>query len=547
LIEIARALLYHSGLDYRFWAEAFATASYVYNRVHVKSGGSKTPFERVHVKSGGSKTPFELFYGYKPDTSLIKVFGCEAWTLDFDSKKLDEKSIKCIFIGYGDALLSGHSVRGYRLLLPDGRVIIRRHVRFVEDSFPAKHGFLQNNVAVEIAEFDVVFREVLQNVMNDYVDAPDVDLIPHVVNNDLVIPNGDVEDLQDDEYVPLSNVQNPVSLANVRPTRDRRPPQRYGFYEEDVGLLVHALVGVVDLSAEDAFKDVLWKSSMEKEMSALISNDTWENVQVLDSDVVPISCRWNFNVKRNGTHKSRLVVRGCFDKDNVDKYAPTAPLFLLRLFWILTFSFCLVFRKQFDIPNAFTRASIDRDVFIRLPYPFDKVVKLKKALYGLKDSPRLWNSAFSSFLKFLGYESYKLQPCFFFKRVKGVIVSLLLLYVDDLLGSFLDKKMEEEFCIQLDRKFSVRIEKGLDFLGIGIEDHGNYVYLDQKAFTMNLLEKFGMNDCNPAMMPYVSGLNLKRSTTNNLPDLPFLSCIGSLLYLVQGIRFDLCWIVCFFG
>jgi hypothetical protein len=52
-----------------------------------------------------------------------------------------------------------------------------------------------------------------------------------------------------------------------------------------------------------------------------------------------------------------------------------------------------------------------------------------------------------------------------------------------------------------------------------------------------------MKDCNPAMMPYVSGLNLKRYTTSNLPDFPFLSCIGSLLYLVQGIRMDLCWIV----
>jgi hypothetical protein len=64
----------------------------------------------------------------------------------------------------------------------------------------------------------------------------------------------------------LSNVQNAVSPANVRPARDRRPPQRYGFYEEDVGLLVYALVGIVDLSAEDAFKDVLRKSSMEKDL-----------------------------------------------------------------------------------------------------------------------------------------------------------------------------------------------------------------------------------------------------------------------------------------
>ena len=54
--------------------------------------------------------------------------------------------------------------------------------------------------------------------------------------------------------------------------------------------------------------------------------------------------------------------------------------------------------------------------------------------------------------------------------------------------------------------FSVRVEKGIDFFGIGIEDQ---VYLDQKAFPMNLLEQFGMKDCNPTMMPYVSGLNLK--------------------------------------
>jgi hypothetical protein len=47
--------------------------------------------------------------------------------------------------------------------------------------------------------------------------------------------------------------------------------------------------------------------------------------------------------------------------------------------------------------------------------------------------------------------------------------------------------------------FSVRIEKGLDFLGIGIEDHGEYVYLVKRY---HFLEQFGMKDCNPpAMMP----------------------------------------------
>jgi hypothetical protein len=202
-----------------------------------------------------------------------------------------------------------------------------------------------------------------------------------------------------------------------------------------------------------------------------------------------------------------------------------------------------MFRKQFDIPNAFTRADIQRDVFIRLPFPFDKVVKLKKALYRLKDSPKLWNSAFSSFLKSLGYESFMLQPCFFFKRVSGRVVSLLLLYVYDLLGSFLDKWMEQEFYDHLNKKFSVRVEKGLDFLGIGIKDCGDFVLLDQISFAENILEQFKMKDCNPTMLPYASGLNLMKSKGGKLSDFPFLSCIGSLLYLVQGTRFDLCWIV----
>ncbi len=143
---------------------------------------------------------------------------------------------------------------------------------------------------------------------------------------------------------------------------------------------------------------------------------------------------------------SRLPQRYVF-YDDVDQFAPISQLFLLRILWIFTLSLGLMFRKQIDIPNAFTGADIERDVFIRLPFPFDKVVKLKKALYGLNDSPKpkLWNSAFSSFLKSLGYESFMLQPCFFFKRVSGRVVSLLLLYVDDLhlLGSFLDTWMEQ--------------------------------------------------------------------------------------------------------
>ena len=94
------------------------------------------------------------------------MFGFEAWTLSCDTKKLDEKSIKCIFfIGYGDALMYGKFIRGYRLRSPDGRGIIRRHVRFV-DSFLAKNGFLNGNITIELVEFDSVVQEIFKMLKN---------------------------------------------------------------------------------------------------------------------------------------------------------------------------------------------------------------------------------------------------------------------------------------------------------------------------------------------------------------------------------------------
>jgi hypothetical protein len=93
-----------------------------------------------------------------------------------------------------------------------------------------------------------------------------------------------------------------------------------------------------------------------------------------------------------------------------------------------------------------------------------------------------------------------IEPCFFYKPINSKVVSLLLLYVDDLLGSFLGEKMKEEFSI-LNRIDNVLFElkNVLDFLVIGIEDH---VYLNQKSIIH--YEFIGTNDCNPTMMQYVS-------------------------------------------
>ena len=54
------------------------------------------------TKSLDIKTSFEVFYGYKLEATHLRVFGCKdfAHVPKDESRKLDAKSIKCIFIGY---------------------------------------------------------------------------------------------------------------------------------------------------------------------------------------------------------------------------------------------------------------------------------------------------------------------------------------------------------------------------------------------------------------------------------------------------------------
>ncbi len=113
-----------------------------------------------------------------------------------------------------------------------------------------------------------------------------------------------------------------------------------------------------------------------------------------------------------------------------ETYAPTVRAEYVRLFHV----FCVEEGfpiGQFDVPQAFLKADIDYDIFVYPPkgqsdFP-GQLLKLRRALYGGKQSAYLWFSMINSFLLELGFTPSPLDSCFY-RRADA----LLILYCDDL-------------------------------------------------------------------------------------------------------------------
>ena len=103
-------------LPNQFWAEVVATSVYLLNISSTKAVMNRTPYEAWHVR--------------KPFVSHLRIFSCVAYALKHPQirQKLDEKSAKCIFIGYCT------QSKAYKLYNPiSKKILARRDVIFNEN------------------------------------------------------------------------------------------------------------------------------------------------------------------------------------------------------------------------------------------------------------------------------------------------------------------------------------------------------------------------------------------------------------------------------
>ena len=92
-----------------------------------------------------------------------------------------------------------------------------------------------------------------------------------------------------------------------------------------------------------------------------------------------------------------------------------------------------------DVKTAFLHGDLEEVIYMAQPEGFVKtrkenlVCRLKKSLYGLKQSPRQWYKRFDSYMLKINFRRCLKDCCVYYHVFEDGMIILLLLYVDDML------------------------------------------------------------------------------------------------------------------
>ncbi|KAL5834699.1 hypothetical protein ACOSQ4_014196 [Xanthoceras sorbifolium] len=510
LNERARSMRLHAGLPKMLWAEAVNTAAYLINR------GPSVPLD------GG--IPEEVWSGKEVNISHLRVFGCISY-VHIDSaerSKLDAKSNKCVFVGYGGDEF------GYRFWDYENRKIVRsRDVIFNENLMYKDRSIAElssSTTEAETKEF-AEFEEI---------SGSDVQISPETVQEEPSAP-----ELRRSSRVPKPIQRYSPSLHYLLLTDSGEPE----CYDEA-------------MQVEDSVK---WESAMRDEMDSLMSNQTWELAE-LPPGKKALHNKWVFRIKEehngNKRYKARMVVKGFQQKEGIDYneiFSPVVKLTTIRLVLKIVAAENLHL-EQLDVKTAFLHGDLEEEIYMRQPEGFKEagkenlVCRLKKSLYGLKQAPRQWYKKFDSFMSSSGFTRCQADHCCYIKRFDNSFI-ILLLYVDDMLVAGSDMQEIMNLKRELSKQFAMKdLGAAKQILGMRIkrDTKSETLLLSQAEYIKKVLSRFNMQDAKPVSTPLGVHFRLSKEQSpkteeerTHMAKVPYASAIGSLMYAMVCTRPDI--------
>ena len=132
VVETGLTLMTTSSVPKEYWPYAFATAVYLINRMPTPVLSMVSPFQKLFQQS--------------PNYEKLRVFGslCFPWLRPYTRHKLDDRSQRCVFLGYSTTQSAYHCLH-----IPTGRIYVSRHVQFDEAVFPFSEISMRQCVVVE--------------------------------------------------------------------------------------------------------------------------------------------------------------------------------------------------------------------------------------------------------------------------------------------------------------------------------------------------------------------------------------------------------------
>jgi hypothetical protein len=304
-----------------------------------------------------------------------------------------------------------------------------------------------------------------------------------------------------------------------------------------------------------------WRKAMGEELAVMCKFDVYDLVP-RPYGVNVVSCRWVF-AKKLDVHgrierlKARLCARGFSQvagEDFTDTFAPTGRLRVLRAMLAEASGRKDVFTRQWDVTSAFLHSPTDTDIYMEappgsLPRGDDRVWKLKRGIYGLRQAGHLFHHLVDEVLTGAGAVRSDADECFYILR-RGDAWVKILCYVDDFAVTSNSESLYDEIWQKVQAVLDIKdLGKLRLFLGIHVTyDFDGSISIDQQHYIKQVLTRLGMT-ATPGVgpkSPMAAGTKAKLGPGGaDLcdEDVPYKTAVGALFWIARGSRFDIAYAV----
>ncbi|GKA83208.1 putative RNA-directed DNA polymerase [Tanacetum coccineum] len=436
------------------------------------------------------------FWDYALDSAtciLNMVWGCEALVKRDTPNKIQQRSVKCIFIGY-----QKEAMGYYFYFPPENKIVVARYAEFFEKN--------------------LITQEVSGRAM-------------------------DLEEIQDEDTSPseiTSEIPMKVEEADEHSLGDLNETTSYkaAMLDSESNKWIDAM----NAEIQSMMDNMVWVL-VDLPLGCKTVGSKWILKKKTDMDGIVY------------TYKARLVAKGYIELYGIDyeeTFSPVADISAIRILISITAYYDYEI-WQMDIKTTFLNGYLDKDIYMVQPEGFvdpnhpRKVCKLKRSIYGLKQASRRWNKRFSEEIKRFGFAQNLDEPCVY-QKASGCNVIFLILYVNDIIimGNHIPSLQSVKD--YLGKCFAMKdLGEASFILGIKIyrDRSKRLIGLGQNAYMDKILKRYKMDNSKCSHIPMQERLDLNKSQgaqtpkeVNRMKNVPYASAVGSIMYAVRCTRPD---------